>query len=269
MDLSNVRIKEHFGIVTNDTKISQFNFLISPPKNRESIELQDVICLDHPMHGDSCQILAEVKDISSYEEVAGSTIGDRLGKKLAAAQIIGYVDLRNEKHQMCKLLVPPNPGSRVYMPYTKFLEDAFKRGVEGKSYTQPLYLGKAEIFAVSQDGNDEQIGFYLDAIDIVSKHMLISAVDGAGKTHATAVIIEELSNKTNHPIVIFDPNNEYCKLSIPENKILTITINSTNAKNSSELIINKIKQRQRRTTFATLDRRHARSKGGNSDATFR
>src|SRR5208282_4621333 len=54
MDLSNIRIKEHFGIVTNDTNTTQFNFLISPPKNRESIEKQDIVCLDHPTYGDAC-----------------------------------------------------------------------------------------------------------------------------------------------------------------------------------------------------------------------
>ncbi len=143
MDLSNIRIKENFGIVTNDTSTTQFNFLISPPKNRESIEKQDIVCLDHPTYGDACQILAEVKEVTSYEEVAGSTVGNRIGKMLATAQIIGYIDLRNEDQPLSKLLAPPNPGSRIYMPYTSFLEDAFNRGTDGKPYTHPLHLGKA------------------------------------------------------------------------------------------------------------------------------
>ena len=96
MDLSNVRIKEHFGIVTNDTSTNQFSFLVSPPKNRESIEKEDMVSIDHPRYGDACQIIAQVKEITSYEEVAGSTIGERLGKLQATAQIIGYFDLRNE-----------------------------------------------------------------------------------------------------------------------------------------------------------------------------
>ncbi len=188
---------------------SQFNFLVSPPKNRESIEKQDIVCLDHPIYGDSCQILAEVKEITSYEEVAGSTVGNRIGKLLATAQIIGYIDLRNEDKPLSKLLVPPNPGSRIYMPYASFLEDAFNRGAQGKPYTQPLHMGKAEIIAASKEAVDQQINFYLNAADLTSKHTLISAVDGAGKTHTATVIIEELANKTSHPIVIFDPNNEY------------------------------------------------------------
>jgi DNA helicase HerA-like ATPase len=251
MDLSNIRIKEHFGIVTNDTNTTQFNFLVSPPKNRGSIEKQDIVCLDHPIYGDACQVLAEVKEITSYEQVAGSTIGDRIGKMLATAQIIGYIDLRNEEQPLSKLLVPPNPGCRIYMPYASFLEDAFKRGTEGKPYKQPLHLGKAEVFAASQEANDQQINFYLDAADLTSKHTLISAVDGAGKTHAATVIIEELANKTSHPIVIFDPNNEYTTIGAtakPDQNypfsFQTALINSNTAKNSQDAIAKKIKQGQ-------------------------
>jgi len=251
MDLSNIRIKEHFGIVTNDTNTTQFNFLVSPPKNRETIQKQEIICLDHPTYGDACQVLAEVKEITSYEQVAGSTIGDRIGKMLATAQIIGYIDLRNEEQPLSKLLVPPNPGSRIYMPYASFLEDAFNRGTQGKPYKQPLHLGKAEIIAASQEAADQQINFYLDATDLISKHTLISAVDGAGKTHTATVIIEELANKTSHPIVIFDPNNEYTTIgatakpdqNYPFN-FQTALINSNTAKNSQDAITKKIKQGQ-------------------------
>ncbi len=209
MDLANIRIKEHFGLLSSDTNTTQFTFLVSPPKNRETIEKQDVVCLNHPVYGDACLVLAEIKEITSYEEVAGSTIGDRIGKRMASAQIIGYIDLRNEAQPLRKLLVPPNPGSRVYMPYASFLEDVFSRGTDGKACAQPLYLGKAEIFGASLEARDQQIVCYLNAADLTSKHTLISALDGAGKTYTATVIIEELANKTSQLIVILDPNNEY------------------------------------------------------------
>ena len=226
-------------------------FLVSPPTNRETIEKQDIVCLDHPKYGDACQVLAEVKEMTSYEQVAGSTVGDRIGKMLATAQIIGYIDLRNEDQPLNKLLVPPNPGSRIYMPYAKFLEDAFNRGIEGKLYKQPLYLGKAEIIGASKEGTDQQINFNLDAADLTNKHTLISATDGAGKTHTATVIIEELANKTSHPIVIFDPNREYTAIgettksdqNYPFNFQTTI-INAEVTKNSQDAITKKIKHGQ-------------------------
>jgi len=211
MDLSNVRIREHFGIVTNDTSTNQFSFLVSPPKNRESIEKEDIVSIDHPRYGDACQIIAQVKEITSYEEVAGSTIGERLGKLQAKAQIIGYFDLRSEIRPLHRLLLPPNPGSRVYVPYLKFLEDIFNRGIEGKSYEKPIYLGKSEIIAASAEAAD-QTDFYLDGAELATNNTLICAIDGVGKTHAAAVIIEELANKTSHQIAIVDPNGEYTSI---------------------------------------------------------
>ncbi len=249
MDLANIRIKEHFGLLSSETNTTQFNFLVSPPKNRETIEKQDIVCLNHPVYGDPCQVLAEVKEITSYEEVAGSTIGDRIGKRLAVAQIIGYIDLRNEAQPLRRLLVPPNPGSRVYMPYASFLEDVFSRGTDGKACAQPFYLGKAEIFGASQETtSDQQVTCYLDAADLTSKHTLISALDGAGKTYTATVIIEELANKTSQPVVILDPNNEYSTIATASNpaknysfKFQTAIINAD--KDDSE-VAEKIKERQ-------------------------
>ena len=121
MDLSNVRIKEHFGIVTNDTSTNQFSFLISPPKNRKHPKRKkQIICLDHPKNGDSCQVIAEVKDITSYEEVAGSTIGERVGRLHAMAQIIGYFDLRNEPRPMKKPLIHPTQEAAYTYPTLNF-----------------------------------------------------------------------------------------------------------------------------------------------------
>jgi len=249
MDLANIHIKEHFGLLSSDTNTTQFTFLVSPPKNRQTIEKQDIVCLNHPVYGEACQVLAEIKEITSYEEVAGSTIGDRIGKRLATAQIIGYVDLRNEVQPIHKLLVPPNPGSRIYMPYASFLEDIFSRGTDGKVCAKPLYLGKAEIFGASPENNDQQIICYLNAADINSKHTLISALDGAGKTYTATVIIEELANKTSYPIVILDPNSEYTTIGTASTSdknysfnFQTVIINAD--KESNDTVAKKTKEHQ-------------------------
>ena len=62
MDLSNIRIKEHFGIITNDTNTIQFNFLVSPPKNRESIEKQDIVCLTTQFMATHAKYLPKLKN---------------------------------------------------------------------------------------------------------------------------------------------------------------------------------------------------------------
>ncbi len=250
MDLADVRIKEHFGLVTNDTSTTQFSFLISPPKNRETIEKHDIVCFNHPKCGEACQVLAEVREITSYEEVAGSTMGERVGKMLAAARIIGYIDLRGDAKPMRKLLAPPNPGSRVYMPYASFLEDVLNRGSNGEAYAKPLWLGVTEIVGASQEAGDLPVSCYLDAAELTSKHTLVCAVDGAGKTHLATVIVEEVANKTAHPIVILDPNSEYASVGSASKSdknypfIFHTEIVNADAKSPSDAIAKKIRNGQ-------------------------
>jgi hypothetical protein len=209
MDLSNIRIKEHFGLVTNNANSTQFSFLVSPPTNRQTVQKQDIVCFDHPIYGPECQAIAEIKEVAGYEEVAGSTIRDRVGKFVATAHIIGYFDLRGENRPLRKLLVSPNPGSRIYIPYTSFLEDVLNRGVDGRPYEQPLSLGKTEIFAVTPEGKSQQVNVYLNAADLLSKHTLISAIDGAGKTSLSKTIIKELTRWTSFLVIVLDFNGEY------------------------------------------------------------
>ncbi len=250
MDLADVRIKEHFGLVTNDTNTSQFCFLVSPPKNRETIEKHDIVCFNHPKYGENCQVLAEVKEITSYEEVAGSTIGERAGKMLATAKIIGYFELQKESRPLRRLLAPPNPGSRVHMPYASFLEDTLNRGIDGEAYAQPVYLGKTEIVGASREANDLQVSCFLDAADLTRDNTLICAIDGAGKTHLAKTIIEEVARKVSRPIIVLDPNNEYSKLNANSSLERDHSFSfqsappNTNAKNASDAIMKRIQSGQ-------------------------
>jgi DNA helicase HerA-like ATPase len=207
MDLSKVRIREHFGLVTNDTHTNQFSFLVSPPKGRAGVEKQDYVMLDHPFFGDACQVLGVIKEITSYEEVTGSSLSDKMGKMLALVDIVGFVDLRGYIRPLRKVVVPPNPGSRVYVPLTEFLEDTFSRNAQGKPFDEPINLGLWEATS-AQETENTNIKCFLDAKDFKSTHTLIASVAGAGKTHTAKVIVQELG-KTSTPIVIFDEYSEY------------------------------------------------------------
>jgi DNA helicase HerA-like ATPase len=224
IDTSKIRIKEHFGLVTNNTSTKEIRFLISPPKNRISPQMQDIILLDHPIQGSNSQIIAQIKEIASYEEVAGgSSLNERLGKMLASAEIIGCTNQENEDKPLLKLLVPPNPGSRIYMPYSSFIEDAFARNRNGKVFEQPLHLGNLEAFALTPEGTSQKISIFMDGMDVSGMHTLVSGVTGAGKTNLTKVIIEELSQKANVPIVVVDPNGEYLNVAATNYTASTVT----------------------------------------------
>jgi DNA helicase HerA-like ATPase len=213
MDLSAVRIREHFGLVSNDTHTGQFGFLVSPPKNRGTIEKYDYVLVDHPLFGEACQVLAVISNITSYEEVAGSTIGDKMGKMLATAEIIGYVDLRNEIRPLSKVLIPPNPGCRVYIPLKKFLEDTLNRNAKGEVFKTPVQIGTLEGSAAEEAGTNFEVKCFIDAQDFTLKHSIITSVAGAGKTQIAKLLTQEMSGKTSVQIILFDPYNEYSDAS--------------------------------------------------------
>lgn len=127
---------------------------------------------------------------------------------VAVGEMMGYVDLRKKDKSLQSLLVPPNPGSMVYLPYLEFLEDLFMRALNGNPFEQALHLGSLEYLASNKMGEVKQLGFYLDASDLMKHHLLITGISGSGKTHTANVIIEELVNKTYHPVVVLDPHGE-------------------------------------------------------------
>jgi DNA helicase HerA-like ATPase len=239
MDLSNVRIREHFGLVSNDTHTGQFCFLVSPPKNKGSVEKFDYVLIDHPLFGEACQILAVITDITSYEEVAGSTVGDKMGKMLATAKIEGYIDLRNEIKSMGKVLVPPNPGCRVYIPLKKFLEDILNRNSKGEVLKAPLLIGTFEGSSVHEQDSSGNIKCFVDAQELTSKHAIITSVAGAGKTHIAKLLIQEISGKTSHKIIVFDPYNEYSEASETQAKAIVV-----NSKMDRDSLIKELKRGQ-------------------------
>ena len=217
MDLSNLRIREHFGLLTNDTNTSKFSFHVSPPKNRNSVSKEDYVVVDHPIFGEACPVLGQITEITSYQEVAGSSIGDRMGRMLATTEIIGYVDLRKENRPLNKLLVPPNPGSRLYVPTTIFLEDIFNRNLKGEIFAQPLLFGTQ-----TSSIDEQQMRCYLDAQELLTKHTLMAAMTGTGKTHAAKTLIQEMSEKTNTPVVIVDHAGEYSNLNPSKSKVVIL-----------------------------------------------
>jgi hypothetical protein len=221
-------MKEHSGIVTNDASTTQFTFVVSPLKNRAQIEKNDYIALDHPTLRETCPILAITKEIRSYEHVAGSTLGEKVGKMMATAEIIGYVNLNDRNKQIQTLVAPPNPGSRVYLLYSEFLQEIYTTDIHGKPFNPPLYIGKTAQTAINQKEDSKQLNFYLDPKSVTNAHTLITALDNSGKTHTATVIIEELTHKTEQPIVVFDPYDEYKTITAPKKQEYEINSKTTN-----------------------------------------
>lgn len=99
------------------------------------------------------------------------------------------------------LRYPPRPASSAYRPDA----DAIARVVLGD-----LPPGRALDIATLSNRGDVDVR--VDGHAIVTRHLAILAMTGAGKSWTARRIIEELAAK-NYPIVIFDPHGEYSGLA--------------------------------------------------------
>jgi len=209
MNVGDVRSKEHMGIVTSDTSTGKLSFFVTPLKNKAGIVEGDFVVVDHPAFGELCPLLAVVKEINNYEEVVGTTLVEKSVQTVAVAEILGFVDLRDESWRLSRLIVPPSPGSKVFMPCFEFLENVFLRDMDGMRFEHALHLGSLATNAVSRNGQCKPLDFYLDARDFRRQHFLIAGMTGTGKTHTATIVVEELANKANLPVVVLDGFSEY------------------------------------------------------------
>jgi len=234
------RIQEHLGMITSETSTLKFSFLVVPLKNRKIIEKEDFIIVDHPEYGATCPIIARVDEMRSYEEVVGSNFSDKkIGKIMGEAEVIGYVNLEDKKRPLRKLLTPPSPGARIYLPYAEFVEDTFSRDTNGNQFKEPIHIGNLETKGSSINGDNKLVRFYLDAEELLGRHTLISAIDGTGKTSTAKTIITEIARKTQKPIIIIDPHGEYNAIGEYTNRrTKKITFELKNKKNTVENVKN-------------------------------
>ena len=227
MEQDRIRVKEHVGIVTNETSTTRLSFLITPLRNGITVEKTDYIILDHPIKGETNPVLAEVTEVKGYEEVVGATVTDKnAGNLVATASIIGYVNLQEQNRSVHKLGTPPNPGSRVYLPYSNFLEDIFSRDINGRYYRNPIHIGTLQAKAVTLN-KKEPVGYSLNGETLTSTHTLITGAPGTGKTRIVISLVREISKKTLHSIVVLDPYNEYKKTQFPTGKTQTLRLSRT------------------------------------------
>jgi DNA helicase HerA-like ATPase len=168
-------------------------------------------------------VIAEITDIASYEEIAGGSSGDRLGKMLATAEIIGCIDLNNEVKPLRKVLVPPNPGCRIYVPTQKFLEDILNRNTKGEAFKAPIEIGVFDAASAEQSGEGGIIKCFKDMQDFSSKHTIVTAMAQTGKTDLVKHLVEAISKNHEIQTLVFDHYNEYS--SLPESKTIELNKN--------------------------------------------
>lgn len=200
------------GTVVGLSKPTEFHFAVSPEKAR----LFDVVVVDTELPGSGgprkYRVWSKITDIErtnplfpreaaqqlAYESLSAWETVVSLSREMVTAtcRIIGA----ETNNQLTALDYPIKPTMAVYRPP----KNDIQRVISG---LVPDYR-RLDIGTLKAR---EDVAVYVDAHKIVSRHLAILAMTGAGKTVTCRRILEELS-KTNYPILIFDPHHDYVGL---------------------------------------------------------
>ena len=124
------------------------------------------------------------------------------------AKYYGYEQLGNEESgelenkkssKLESLRYPPKPATSAYAPGSKDL----KRVLVGN-----LAQDQTRALDIATLSNRSKVDVKVDGHAIVTRHLAILAMTGAGKSWAARRIIEQLADR-KYPMVVFDPHGDY------------------------------------------------------------
>lgn len=125
---------------------------------------------------------------------------ERTGSEhIAICNVIGYKDQNDQRVKIPRSTFEPD--SEVLKAQNSFIEEIITLDKKKSG----AYLGHL-------DG--KEINVYLDLNKLLTKHVVILAKSGAGKSYTVGVLLEEIIEK-NIPLLIIDPHGEYSSLKIP------------------------------------------------------
>ncbi|QTA78695.1 Helicase HerA domain-containing protein [Desulfonema limicola] len=116
----------------------------------------------------------------------------------AALEIVGFRDPASRQIKIPRR--PLDPGARVETVDFQFLSDFY----EFNEHTS-LHLGNL----VGYERGENTVPIFLDVNKLVTEHLAVLAMTGAGKSYTVGRIIERLVALNNGTVVVFDPHGEY------------------------------------------------------------
>jgi DNA helicase HerA-like ATPase len=136
------------------------------------------------------------RSVTGLELMPGAQVtGEML---VARIELVGYKDPVNGQIRIPRR--PLDPGAKVETVDYQFLS-AFYEFDEQTS----LHIGNL----VGYEQGENVVPVYLDVNRLVTEHLAVLAMTGAGKSYAIGRIIERLVGQYNGTVVVFDPHGEY------------------------------------------------------------
>jgi hypothetical protein len=221
----------YVGTLVGESTSREFRLAVA----HEAIREQDIIAVDarlrRPSSGDPTQdgeeaptedirVWAKVQRIERLNPLFPSEAGHELAATqtnpfdtvlslsremvTAVCQVLGSEPLEGGKGgKLDHLRYPPQPATSAYGPHSRDIA----RVVLGE-----LEQRRGRALDVATLSNRPEVDVKVDGHAIVTRHLAILAMTGAGKSWTARRIIEQLAQK-NYPIVIFDPHGDYTGLA--------------------------------------------------------
>jgi len=226
-----VNQENYVGTLVGESSSSEFRLAVTP----EAIKEQDIIAVDAKLNtqeqdnSEKIRIWAKVQRIERINpffqnESAQALANGRINSidtitplsyeiVTAVCKILGYESLDNPTNgKLKKLRYPPKPASSAYRPDSQDIA----RIVVGELEESSKNDQNNRSLDIATLSNRPDIDVKVDGHAIVTRHLAILAMTGAGKSWTAKRIIEQLALK-NYPIIIFDPHGEYTRLTEVDN----------------------------------------------------
>lgn len=120
--------------------------------------------------------------------------------RIATVKVIGVID-KDKSSKLDILRTPLEVGKAVYKADKDTISKLFRVNFSGEEIKRPIRVGHMK---------DTDIDVFIDANEVLSKHMMIVGTTGSGKSYFTTKLISEFATKCEDlNIIIFDPHGEY------------------------------------------------------------
>jgi DNA helicase HerA-like ATPase len=221
--------RQYVGTLVGESTSQQFRLAVA----HETIREQDIVAVDAELRSpepgggvEAIRIWGKVKVIERINPLFPAEAGHELAATrtnpldtvlsftreivTAVCQVLGFERAEGTgRGRLDHLRYPAQPASSAYRPASADLA----RIVLGDLGDARKSRRGLDIASLS---NRDDISVLVDGHAVVSRHLAILAMTGAGKSWTARRLIERLAEK-NYPMVIFDPHGDYSRLhEIPE-----------------------------------------------------
>ena len=215
--------RRYVGTLVGEITSKEFRLAVA----HETIREQDIIAVDATLNKteengglETLRVWAKVQRIERINPLFPVEAGHELAETRtdpmdtvlsmsrevvsAVCQVLGAETLETEgASKLDSLRYPPKPATSAYNPDSSDLERILVGDLENN---------QDSAMDIATLSNRPNVDVKVDGHTIVTRHLAILAMTGAGKSWAARRIIEELARK-NYPMVVFDPHGDYTGLA--------------------------------------------------------